>query len=181
MKTFDEGTKVIEESIKLNREYTTFKEILHKDLISNNDVVKLLEEVGFNEIKNDEDIGYLIKYNRVYYGVEPRIQDIEVYLKKGYLNIHLTPAYINLDIYKQEGPTFYYHGTVNHYRSWYRVKSMKYKKEKGIENFRNFLLLSICRDSFLDPEEEDVYRYGNNMNVDEFRIRENDDWHNWYL
>jgi hypothetical protein len=41
MKTFDEGAKVIEESIKLNREYTTFKEILHKDFISNNDVVKL--------------------------------------------------------------------------------------------------------------------------------------------
>ena len=61
MKTFEEEAKVIEESIKLNGEYTTFKEIRHKNLISNNDVIKLLEEVGFNEIKNEEDVGYLIK------------------------------------------------------------------------------------------------------------------------
>ena len=124
------------------------------------ELVELLEEVGFNEIKNDEDVGYLIKYNRVYYGVEPRIQDIEVYLEKEYLNIHLTPAYINLDIYKQEGSTFYYLATVNHYRSWYCVKSIRYKREKGLNQFRNFLLLSVCRDSFLDGDEVEMKKKG---------------------
>ena len=148
-----------------------------KDMISNNDVVKLLEEVGFKEMKGNEDVGYLIKCNRVYYGVEPRIQDIEVYLKKGYLNIHLTPAYINLDIYKQEGPTFYYHGILNHRRSWYCVKQKKYKKEAGMEEFKNFLLLSICRDSFLDPEE--AYQIRMNERHKGFYI--NEDWHDWYL
>lgn len=144
------------------------------------EIVELLEEVGFNEIKNEEDVGYLIS-NRVYYVVKPRVQDIEVYLKKGYLNIHLTLEYINLDIYKQEEPTFYYHGNLIHHRSWFRAKSMKYKKEAGLEGFRDFLLLSICRDSFLDPEEEEVYKYRIRSRVDGFRIRGNEDWHDWFL
>jgi hypothetical protein len=50
-----------------------------------------------------------------------------------------------------------------------------------MEEFKNFLLLSICRDSFLDPEEEEVYEYRIRSRVDEFRIRENEDWHDWYL
>ena len=38
-----------------------------KDMISNNDVVKLLEEVGFKEMRNNEDVGYLLKNkNNVY-------------------------------------------------------------------------------------------------------------------
>ena len=180
MKTFDEEAKVIEESIKLKREYTTFKEIRHKNLISNNDVVKLLEEVGFSEMNGNEEVGYLLKNKNVYYGVRGS-QDIEVYLKRGYLNIHLTPSYLNLDLYNLEGPTFYYHGNLSHYRTWYCVKQKKYKKEAGMEEFKNFLLLSICRDSFLDPEEEEVYKYRMRSRVDEFRIRENEDWHDWYL
>ena len=178
MKTFDEEAKVIEESIKLKREYTTFKKIRHKDLISNNDVVKLLEEVGFSEMKGNEEVGYLLRNKNVYYEVR---EDIEVYLKRGYLNIHLTPFYLNLDLYKLDGPTFYYHGNLSHYRSWYCVKKKKYKKEAGMEEFKNFLLLSICRDSFLDPEEEEVYKYRMKSRVDEFRIRGNEDWHDWYL
>ena len=69
MKTFNEEAKVMEESIKLNRKYTTFKEIRHKNLISNNDVVKLLEEVGFSEMEGNEEVGYLLKNENVYYGV----------------------------------------------------------------------------------------------------------------
>ena len=139
-----------------------------KDIISNNDVVKLLEEVGFSEMKGNEDVGYLLRN-------KTGGQDIEVYLKRGYLNIHLTPSYLNLDLYKLDSPTFYYHGILSHHKSWYCVKQKKYKKEAGMEEFKNFLLLSICRDSFLDPEEEV------RSMVDEFRIRRNEDWHNWYL
>ena len=120
-------------------------------MISNNDVIKLLkllEEVGFREMKGNEEVGYLLRYKT---GGQ---KEIEVYLKRGYLNIRLTPFYLNLDLYKLDGPTFYYHGNLNHYRSWYCVKQKKYKKEAGMEEFKNFLLLSICRDSFLDPEEE---------------------------
>ena len=179
MKTFNEEAKVMEESIKLNRKYTTFKEIRHKNLISNNDVVKLLEEVGFSEMKDNEDVGYLLKNENVYYGV--RGQDIEVYLKRGYLNIHLTPSYLNLDLYKLDGPTFYYPRNLSHHRSWYYIKQKKYKKEAGMEEFKNFLLLSICRDSFLDPEEEVVYKYRMRSRVEEFYIRGNEDWQNWYL
>jgi hypothetical protein len=123
-------------------------------MISNNDVVKLLEEVGFSEMKGNEDVGYLLKNKNVYYGVHESPQDIEVYLKRGYLNIHLTPSYLNLDFYKLDSYTCYYQGTLSRSRSWYCVKQVKYKKESGMEEFKNFLLLSICRDSFLDPEEE---------------------------
>ena len=155
----------------------TFETVHYKDMISNNDVVKLLEEVGFSEMKDNEEVGYILKS---YY--DCRIaQDIEVYLKREYLNIHLTSSYLNLDLYKLDDPTFYYHGNLNHYRSWYCVKQKKYKKEAGMEEFRNFLLLSICRDSFLDPKEEEVYKYRMRSRVDEFRIRGNEDWHDWYL
>lgn len=152
-----------------------------KDMISNNDVIKLLEEVGFSEMKDNEEVGYLLKNKNVYYGVRGS-QDIEVYLKRGHLNIHLTSLYLNLDLYKLvEGPTFYYHGNLGNNRSGYCVKKMKYKKEVGMEEFKNFLLLSICRDSFLDPEEEEVYKYRMRPRVDEFRIRGYEDWHDWYL
>lgn len=113
------------------------------------DVVDVLENVGFNEINNGEDVGYLIKYNY-----------IEVYLKEEYLNIHLTPAYINLDIHKQEKSILYFHVTVNHCRSWYCVKSIKYKRKKELNQFRNFLLLSVCRDSFLDGDEVEMKKKG---------------------
>ena len=148
-----------------------------KDMISNNDVVKLLEEVGFSEMKGNEDVGYLLKNKNVYYGVRGS-QDIEVYLKRGYLNIHLTPSYLNLDLYKLEGPTFYYHGNLSHHRSWYCVKQKKYRKDAGMEDFKNFLLLSICRDSFLDPEEE-AYQIRMDERHKGFYI--NEDWHDWYL
>ena len=66
----------------------TFETVHYKNLISNNDVIKILEEVGFSEMKGNEEVGYILK--DVYYGkIE---QDIEVYLKRGYLNIHLTPS-----------------------------------------------------------------------------------------
>ena len=122
-------------------------------------------------MKGNEEVGYILK--DVYYG---RIeQDIEVYLKRGYLNIHLTPSYLNLDLYKLDGLTYYYYGNLSHNRSWYCVKQKKYKKEVGMEEFKNFLLLSICRDSFLDPEEE-AYQ----IRMDELH-KENEDWHDWYL
>lgn len=152
----------------------TFETVHYKNLISNNDVIKILEEVGFSEMKGNEEVGYILK--DVYYGkIE---QDIEVYLKRGYLNIHLTPSYLNLDLYKLDGPTFYYHGNLSHHRSWYCVKQMKYKKEAGMEEFKNFLLLSICRDSFLDPEEE---AYQIRMDERHKGSYINEDWHDWYL
>ena len=153
----------------------TFETVHYKDMISNNDVVKLLEEVGFSEIKGNEDVGYLLRY-------KTGGQDIEVYLKRGYLNIHLTPLYLNLDLYKLYGPTFYYRGKLSQSRSWHRVKQMKYKKEAGMEEFKNFLLLSICRDSFLDPEEEDYkYRIGLRDLIDGFYIKDDEGWKEWYL
>ena len=82
-------------------------------MISNNDVVKLLEEVGFTRLnKNDGESGYLLRY----VGAPRRItrEDIGVYLKRGYINIHITPAYLNLDIYKLDGLTFYYQGKLSH-------------------------------------------------------------------
>ena len=146
-------------------------------MISNNDVVKLLEEVGFKEMMEDDgEFGYIVKLHYDY-----KKQDIEVYLNRGYLNIHLTPANLNLTIYKLDSETFYYQGKLSRSRSWYSVKQMKYKKETGMEEFKNFLLLSICRDSFLDPEEEEVYKYRMRSRFDEFRIRGNEDWHDWYL
>ena len=143
--------------------------IRFSDMISNTGVIAILEEIGFREMSGNDEVGYQIK-------TEYRRQDIEVYLKRGYLNIHLTPAYLNLEIYKQEGPTFYYNGTVNHYRSWYRVKKMQIKKtEEGISEFRNFLLLSICRESFLTPEE-DLYR-----RIREYDVSKDKGWSNyWY-
>ena len=152
----------------------TFETVHYKNLISNNDVIKILEEVGFSEMKGNEEVGYILK--DVYYGkIE---QDIEVYLKRGYLNIHLTSSYLNLDLYKLDGFTFYYHGNLSHHRSWYCVKQMKYKKEAGMEEFKNFLLLSICRDSFLDPEEE---AYQIRMDERHKGSYINEDWHDWYL
>ena len=126
---------------------------------------------------DNEEVGYLLKNKNVYYGIRGS-QDIEVYLKRGYLNIHLTPSYLNLDLYKLDGPTFYYHGNLSHYRSWYCVKQKKYKKEAGMEEFKNFILLSICRDSFLDPEEE-AYQIRMDERHKGFYI--NEDWHDWYL
>jgi hypothetical protein len=155
----------------------TFETVHYKDMISNNDVVKLLEDVGFSRMKDNEEVGYILKNKNVY-----RVrEEIEVYLKRGYLNIHLTPSYLNLDLYKLNGPTFYYYGNLSHHRSWYFVKKMKYKKETGMEEFKNFLLLSICRDSFLDPEEE-AYQ----IRIDErhkgFYINEGGhDWYDWCL
>lgn len=146
-----------------------------KDMISYNEVIQILEEVGFKEIKEDnEESGYLVKVK--YY--DYRKQSIEVYLKEEYLNIHLTPSYLNLDLYKLDGPTFYYRGNLSHYGSWYCVKQKKYKKEAGMEVFKNFLLLSICRDSFLDPEEE-AYQIRMDEHTKDFYI--NEDWHDWYL
>jgi hypothetical protein len=55
---------------------------------------------------------------------------------------------------------------------------LKYKKKTGMEDFKNFLLLSICRDSFLDPEEEDVYRH---RIIDGFYIKDSEGWKEWYL
>lgn len=145
-----------------------------KDMISNNDVVKLLEEVGFSEIKDNEEVGYLLRY-------KTGGQDIEVYLKRGYLSIHLTPAYLNLDLYKLDGYTSYCQGKLNRFRSWYCVKKMKYKKAE-MEEFKNFLLLSICRDSFLDPEEE-AYKYRTWLRdmIDGFYIKDDEGWKEWYL
>lgn len=149
----------------------TFEIVHYKNMISNNDVVKLLEEVGFKEMRDNEEVGYLLRY-------KTGGQDIEVYLKKGYLNIHLTPAFLNLDFYELDSQqTYYYRGEVTRSRSWYSVKKMKYRKESGMEEFKNFLLLSICRDSFLDPEEE-AYRIRLEQHK-RFYIKE--DWHDWYL
>lgn len=155
----------------------TFETIHYKDMISNNDVVKLLEEVGFSEMKDNEEVGYILKS---YYNVRIA-QDIEVYLKRGYLNIHLTPSYLNLDIYKLDGYSLYYHGNLNYHRSWYCVKQMIYKKEEGMEEFKNFLLLSICRDSFLDSEEEKACRrYRTRDMIDGFYIKD-EGRKEWYL
>ena len=162
----------------------TFETIHHKDLISNNDVIKLLEEVGFKEMKEDEgESGYIIKYKGLYYGEglyygNKAIQEIKVYLSRGYLNIRLTPAYINLDLYKLDGQTFYYHEKVTRSRSWYNVKQMVYRKSAGMDEFRNFLLLSICRDSFLDPEEEETYKF---KGVVSGGLGFSEDWHDWFI
>ena len=156
----------------------TFETVHYKDMISNNDVVKLLEEVGFKEmIEDDGESGYIVKLHYDY-----KKQDIEVYLNRGYLNIHLTPAYLNLTIYKLDSQTFYYQGKLSRSRSWYSVKQMKYKKEAGMEEFKNFLLLSICRDSFLDPEEEEAYKYRRRSRdmIDGFYIKD-EGWKEWYL
>ncbi len=40
----------------------TFETVHYKDMISNNDVVKILEEVGFSEMKDNEEVGYLLRY-----------------------------------------------------------------------------------------------------------------------
>ena len=120
-------------------------------------------------MKDNEEVGYLLR-NKTN---ADRQEDIEVYLKRGYLNIHLTPSYLNLDLYKLNRFTFYCHR-----RSWYCVKQKKYKMEAGMEEFKNFLLLSICRDSFLDPEEE-AYQIRMDKRYKGFYI--NEDWHDWYL
>ena len=158
----------------------TFETVHYKYMISNNDVVKLLEEVGFSEMKDNEEVGYLLRYKT---GRGDRYrQDIEVYLKRGYLNIHLTPSYLNLDLYKLDSYTCYYQGTLSRSRSWYCVKQMKYKKEVEMEEFKNFLLLSICRDSFLDPEEEAYkYRIRSRDMIGGFYIKDDEGWKEWYL
>lgn len=148
-----------------------------RDMISNNDVIKLLEEVGFKEMMRDDgESGYIVKTP-----YDCRKQDIiEVYLNRGYLNIHLTPSYLNLTIYYiLDSQNFYYQGKISGPRSWYSVKQMKYRKEAGMEEFKNFLLLSICRDSFLDPEEEEAYQIRMSERHKEFYINEH--LYNWYL
>ena len=157
----------------------TFETVHYKDMISNTTIIIILEEVGFKEIVKDEEVGYIVKSRGFDYEARSSgIQDIEVYLKKGYLNIHLTPAYINLDLYKLDSYTCYYQGTLSRSRSWCCVKQMKYKKEAEMEEFKNFLLLSICRDSFLDPEEE-AYQIRMDERHKGFYI--NEDWHSWYF
>lgn len=140
-----------------------------KDMKSNSDIVKILEEVGFEEIEdNNEEYGYLLEPG-------PTLsQQIRVYIKSEYLYIDLTLSSLNLEVFKQEGPIFYRHGMVVKPRYWYKVKNIIYKKEAGMKEFRNFLLLSICRDSFLDPEERNNYKFGNNRLVD-------DDYKDWYI
>jgi hypothetical protein len=153
-----------------------------KDMISNNDVVKLLEEVGFSEMKGNEEVGYLLKNKNVYYGVRGS-QDIEVYLKRGYLKIHLTPAFINLDIYKADSFTYIHHGRGEVIpSSWYMVKRMKLRKdsESCMSDFRDFLLLSICRDSFLSPEEEEnAYIYMRRK--DRWNMDYDFEYRDWYV
>ena len=91
----------------------TFETVHYKDMISNNDVVKLLEDVGFSRMKDNEEVGYILKNKNVY-----RVrEEIEVYLKRGYLNIHLTPSYLNLDLYILNVPTFYYYVKLSNHNS----------------------------------------------------------------
>ena len=114
-------------------------------------IIKVLEDVGFHEIAAEQGgIGYIIPF--------PSSNDIEVYLKKGYLKIHLTPALINLEIYKADSFTYIHRGRGEVIpNSWYMVKWRNLRKdsESCMSKFRDFLLLSICRDSFLSPEEEE--------------------------
>jgi hypothetical protein len=117
---------------------------------SKEDIIKVLKDVGFHEIAERGGVGYIIPFLSI-------SDDIEVYLRKGYLNIHLTQAFINLEIYKADSFTYIHHGMGEVIpSSWYKVKLMRLRKnsESCMSEFRDFLLLSICRDSFLDPEED---------------------------
>ena len=139
--------------------------------ISKEDIIKVLEDIGFHEIVKQEKVGYIIQ------------NDINVYLGKGYLKIHLTPAFINLEIYKADSFTYIHRGMGEIIpSSWYMVKFMKLRKdsERCMSEFRDFLLLSICRDSFLSPEEEEdayyTYRRKDRRNMDyDFVYRD------WYI
>lgn len=144
---------------------------ISKEDIYRKDIIKVLEDVGFHEIAEQGGVGYIIPFSSD--------NDIEVYLKKGYLKIHLTPAFINLEMYKADSFTYIHHGRGEVIpSSWYMVKLKKLRKdsESCMSEFRDFLLLSICRDSFLSPEEEeDTYRkdrWNMNYNYDAFR-----DWY----
>ena len=120
------------------------------------DVIKVLEDVGFHKIAEQGRVGYIIPFSSN--------NDIEVYLKKGYLKIHLTPTFINLEIYKADR---FYVNVIDEIipNSWYMVKQKKLRKdsESCMSEFRDFLLLSICRDSFLSSEEEDIRKDRWNM------------------
>ena len=135
-----------------------------KEDIYRKDIIKVFEDVGFHEIAEQEGVGYIIPFSSN--------DDIEVYLKKGYLKIHLTPAFINLEIYKADSFTYVHHGMGEVIpSSWYMVKLMKLRKDSEgcMSEFRDFLLLSICRDSFLSPEEEEdayMYRRKDRWNMD---------------
>jgi len=137
---------------------------MSKEDIYRKDIITVLEDVGFHEIAEQGLVGYVIPFHSN--------NDIEVYLKKGYLKIHLTPAFINLEIYKADRFTYIQHRGRSEVipSSWYYMKLMKLKKdsENCMSEFRDFLLLSICRDSFLSPEEEGVsiYRRKERWNMD---------------
>jgi len=125
-----------------------------KEYIYRKDIIKVLEDVGFHEIAKQGEVGYIIPFFSN--------KDIEVYLKKGYLKIHLTSVFIELEIYMVDRFTYIHHGRGEVIpSSWYMAKLMKLRKdnESCMSEFRDFLLLSICRDSFLSPEEEEDARY----------------------
>ena len=129
-----------------------------KEDIYRKDIIKVFEDVGFHEIaEQGGEVGYIIPFSSN--------NDIEVYLNKGYLKIHLTRAFINFEIYKVDSFTYIYRESCVTPSSWYMVKQMKLRKdsESCMSKFRDFLLLSICRDSFLSPEEEeDAYKWRKN-------------------
>jgi hypothetical protein len=145
-----------------------------KEDIYRKDIIKVFEDVEFHEIA-EQGVGYIIPF--------PSNNDIEVYLKKGYLKIHLTPALINLEIYMADSFTYIYRGRGEVISSsGYMVKCMKLRKESEscMSEFRNFLLLSICRDSFLSPEEEEnAYIYMRRK--DRWNMDYDFEYRDWYV
>lgn len=137
-------------------------------MISTRDVIDILKDVGFKElvsIHEKEMIGYILEPG-------PNLtQQIRVYLNDDeYLWLNSTLSQVEVEIYKREG-TFLSHGKVRS-TYWFKVSKIVYTK---IDEFKNFLLLSICRDSFLDPED-DAYKFKGMASAGNI-----EDWHDWYL
>lgn len=145
----------------------TFKTIHYKDMITTKDVIDILKDVGFKKlisIHEKEMIGYILEPG-------PNLtQQLRVYLNDEYLWLNSTLSQLEVEIYKREG-TFLSHGKIRP-TDWFKVSKMVYTK---INEFKNFLLLSICRDSFLDPED-DAYKF-KGMASAGF----SEDWHDWYI
>ena len=109
------------------------------------DIIHILEDFGFNRKKKlDERVEgcFLLDPG-------PNItRELKVYLGREYIQIDLTPSFIKVEIYKNIEDELIF-------LSWSYVMSKRFRKSvNGMKEFKNFLLLSICRNSFLNEYED---------------------------
>lgn len=114
-----------------------------KNITSDNDIIHILENLGFRKGFKNEEGGFSVTL------IDRDNVDIEVFLRSSSLKIQLTNVYIRLLIYNHIRP---FEDFLS-WKSWRACVMEKRIKKSEVEKFKKFLLLSICRESFIENSE----------------------------